>query len=76
MVTVTAASAIAGGGPGEALNPSVRVGRDGTGLLNVSQGGVLWLDGHAVSTVADSRSTVLLIGGINDTDRAVAASRR
>jgi len=66
-VTVSAASTLAGGGPAEALNPGVRVGREGMGVLNISNGGLLWLDGHAVSTVADSRSTLLIVGGLNDT---------
>jgi hypothetical protein len=67
VVQLTAQSVLAGGGPGEAFNPFVRVGRDGQGTLNITAGGKLLIDGNAVSTVADSRSTSLLIGGTSDT---------
>ena len=67
VVSISQASAIPGGGPTEAFNPFVRVGRDGSGTLNVANGGKLLIDGRAVSTVADSRSTTLFIGGSGDT---------
>ncbi|ALT76706.1 hypothetical protein AT984_05415 [Paucibacter sp. KCTC 42545] len=63
---ISAASVLPGGGPGEAFNPVMRVGREGTGQLNISAGGKLLLNGQAVSTVADSRSTSLIVGGYND----------
>lgn len=68
-VKLSSPSFVAGGGPAEGYNPLVRVGRDtgGTGTLNITNGGLLWLDGQAVSTVADSRSTSVYIGGNNDT---------
>ena len=66
VVALSAASAVPGGGPGEAFNPFVRVGRDGNGSLNITGGGKLLLDGQAVSTLADSRSTSLYIGGTGD----------
>ncbi|MCU7371422.1 PEP-CTERM sorting domain-containing protein [Paucibacter sp. O1-1] len=59
-------SVLPGGGPGEAPNPVMRVGRDGSGTLNISDGGKLLLQGGAVSTPADRRSTSLIIGGFND----------
>lgn len=66
-VLISAASVLAGGGPGEAFNPVMRMGREGSGQLNITAGGKLLLDGQAVSTVADSRSTTLLVGGFGDT---------
>ena len=68
-VMLSSPSFVAGGGPGEGFNPLVRVGRDagGTGTLNITNGGQLLIDGQAVSTVADSRSTSLYIGGASDT---------
>ncbi|OYU71996.1 MAG: hypothetical protein CFE45_41410 [Burkholderiales bacterium PBB5] len=66
VVALSAASVLPGGGQGEALNPFVRVGRDGNGSLNITGGGKLLLDGQAVSTLADSRSTSLYIGGTGD----------
>ncbi|MBB4842056.1 hypothetical protein HNP55_000551 [Paucibacter oligotrophus] len=67
VVSLSAASVLAGGGPGEAFNPLMRVGREGAGTLNILAGGKLLLEGQAVSTVADSRSTSLFIGGSSDT---------
>jgi T5SS/PEP-CTERM-associated repeat protein len=67
VVSLSAASVLAAGGPGEAFNPQVKIGRDGSGLLSISNGGKLLMDGQAVSTVADSRSTTLLIGGTSET---------
>lgn len=66
VVSVSQASVVPGGGPGEAFNPLVRVGRDGSGTLNVTNGGKLLIDGQAVSTAADSRSTRLFVGGYNE----------
>ncbi len=68
-VQLTSKSFVPGGGPTEGFNPQVRVGRDfgGTGSLNITAGGQLLMDGQAISTVADSRSNSLLIGGTNDT---------
>lgn len=66
-VSLSAASVLSGGGPGEAFNPFVRVGREGSGALNITAGGKLLIDGQAISAVANSRSTNLYIGGFNDT---------
>jgi hypothetical protein len=66
VVSLSAASVVAAGGPTEALNPFVRIGRDGNGTLNITGGGKLLMDGQAVSTVADSRGTNLYIGGTGD----------
>ncbi len=63
VVSLSAASVLAGGGAGEALNPLVRVGREGSGELIIEAGGKLLLDGQAVSTASASRSTSVLIGG-------------
>ncbi|UDF34867.1 UNVERIFIED_ORG: hypothetical protein LHJ69_20250 [Shinella sp. XGS7] len=59
-------SVLPGGGAGESLNPTLRVGRDGVGTLNITAGGQLLLEGGAVSTPAHRRSTSLIIGGLND----------
>lgn len=66
VVQLTAASTLPGGGAAEAFNPGVSVGRQGTGVLNLTAGAKLQLQGNAVSTVAASRSTVVNIGGIAD----------
>lgn len=66
VVQLAAQSVLAGGGPAEAFNPFVRVGRDGNGTLNITGGGKLLLDGNAISTVDNSRSTNLYIGGTGD----------
>ena len=66
VVSLSSQSVLAGGGPGEASNPFVRVGRDGNGTLNITGGGKLLIDGRAVSTVTDSRVTNLYIGGTGD----------
>ena len=63
---LTGISGVTGGGPAETRNPFVSVGRDGNGTLNISGGGKLLLEGGAVSTSADRRSTSLYIGGFND----------
>lgn len=65
-VLLRAESVLAGGGAGEAYNPWVRIGRDGSGELNITGGGQLLLEGKAVSTVANSRGTHLYIGGTSD----------
>ncbi len=67
VVALSAQSVLAGGGPAEAFNPLMRVGRDGSGSLTISAGGKLLIEGNALSTVADSRSTSLYIGGTGDT---------
>ncbi|MEO5772474.1 MAG: PEP-CTERM sorting domain-containing protein, partial [Burkholderiaceae bacterium] len=68
VVSVSQASVVPGGGPSEALNPLVRLGRDGgSGTLNIIDGGKLLIDGRAVSTVADTRQTRLNIGGNGST---------
>lgn len=54
-------------GSAEAVNPLVRVGREGAGFLNITGGGQLLIDGQALSTPTDSRSTSLFIGGSSDT---------
>jgi len=66
-VLLSSQSLVPGGGPTEAFNPFMRVGRDGSGELNITQGGKLWLDGQAISTVTDSRFTSLYIGGNGST---------
>ena len=63
VVAVSALSTTPGGGATEAFNPNVRVGADGYGALNITQGGKLLIDGQAVSTLANSRNTILTIGG-------------
>ena len=67
VVQVATQSVLPGGGAAEAFNPLVRIGRDGSGQLNVTAGGKLLMEGNAVSTVTDSRSTSLYIGGTSDT---------
>lgn len=47
----------------ETWNPFMRVGRDGNGTLSITGGGQLLLQGGAVSTPANRRSTTLFIGG-------------
>lgn len=68
--TVEIVSNTLGPGPGvpDNYNPGVFIGRDaGTnGALTVAGGGKLLLTGNAVSTVSDSRSTFLNIGGYSD----------
>lgn len=66
VVRIDAVSVLPSGGVGESLNPIVRVGRDGTGVLNVTGGGKLLMEGGAVSTSANRRSTSLFIGGSSD----------
>lgn len=51
----------------EAWNPSVKVGRAGSGTLNVTGGGQLLVEGNAVSTPTHGRSTNLYIGGAGST---------
>ena len=66
MVQLSALSVLPGGGPTEAFNPFVGVGRDGNGTLNITNGGKLLIDGGAVSTLADNRGTSLYVGGTSD----------
>jgi hypothetical protein len=66
VVALSTVSTTPGGGPAEAINPNVRIGREGLGVLNITQGGKLLVDGQAISTVADSRNTFLTIGGVSN----------
>jgi hypothetical protein len=66
QVVLQSFSTAAGGGPTEARNPHVSVGRDGSGVLTISNGGKLVLDGGAVSTPTDRRSTSFYVGGFSD----------
>lgn len=66
-VLLSAASTLPGGGAAEARNPLLRVGSLGTGVMNITNGGALVMQGNAVSTVAASRSTALFVGGTGDT---------
>ncbi|MEZ5637957.1 MAG: hypothetical protein R3E92_12525 [Burkholderiaceae bacterium] len=52
VVSLSAQSVLPGGGPTEAFNPLMRVGRDGNELA-ISDGGKLLIDGQAIATVAD-----------------------
>ena len=67
VVQLSTQSVVAGGGANEAFNPLARIGREGSGALNITQGGQLLLDGQAISTVADARNTTLYVGGNNST---------
>ncbi len=67
VVQMQALSTTPGGGATESFNPFMRVGRDGSGTLNITQGGKLLMDGQAVSTVANTRATALYIGGTSST---------
>ena len=51
----------------ETWNPFMRVGRDGNGTLAITGGGKLLLEGGAVSTSVNRRSTSLYIGGSSET---------
>ena len=66
-VVLFRSSSSAPGTAAETANPSVRVGREGSGTLNISGGGKLLLEGGGVSTPTNRRSTNLFIGGLNDT---------
>jgi hypothetical protein len=67
VVQLSTQSVVAGGGANEAFNPLARIGREGSGELNITQGGQLLLDGQAISTVANARNTTLYVGGNNST---------
>ena len=67
LVKLQSFSVLAGGGPAEARNPHVSVGRDGNGVLSITNGGKLVLDGGGVSTSTDRRSTSFYVGGFSDT---------
>lgn len=67
VVSLTAESSVPGGGSSESFNPFVGVGYDGSGALNISNGGKLLLHGNAFSTVAAPRNTTLYIGGRSTT---------
>jgi PEP-CTERM motif len=62
-VLLSSESTLVGGGAGEAFNPFLSVGHDGSGTLRIGGGGQLLLEGKAVSTVADTRRTTAFIGG-------------
>jgi len=62
------ASAVPGGGPTEALNPYLSVGYQGVGYLNLTGGAKIWINGSAISTVANSRGTTFIVGGRDDTN--------
>ena len=66
-VVLFRSSSSAPGTAAETANPSVLVGREGSGNLNISSGGKLLLEGGGVSTPTNRRSTNLFIGGLNDT---------
>ena len=66
VVAMSALSTTPGGGATEAFNPNMRVGADGYGALNITQGGKLLVDGQAISTVTNSRNTFVTIGGISN----------
>lgn len=63
LLRISAASVLAGGGAGEAQNPNVGFGRQGTAQVLISGGGKLLVEGLAVSTLAANRNTSLQIGG-------------
>lgn len=65
-VVLFSSTSSAPGTAGETGNPSVLVGREGSGFLNISGGGKLLLEGGAASTPTDRRSTYLYIGGLSD----------
>ena len=65
VVQLSAASVLPGGGSGEIENSYMGVGREGNGVLNITAGGKLLMDGNAISTVDNFRSTDLVIGGMN-----------
>lgn len=67
LVRLHAVSSVPGGGAAETRNPHVSVGRDGNGVLNISAGGKLVLDGGGVSTPTHRRSTSFYVGGYSDT---------
>ncbi len=63
VVSIVGLSAVPGGGPNESFNPSMRVGQQGSGFLNITNGGKLMLDGQAVSIPSAIRDNFLIIGG-------------
>lgn len=65
-VVQIAAASVAPDTAGEAWNPFVRIGRDGSGTLAISGGGKLLVEGNAVSTPTHTRRTSLFIGGSGD----------
>ncbi len=65
VVQIAAGSIVPGGGPTEAFNTYMGVGREGNGALNITNGGKLFMDGYAVSTAANPRTNDLIIGGLN-----------
>jgi T5SS/PEP-CTERM-associated repeat protein len=67
LVQVTSTSIAPSAGLPDNFNPFVAVGRfaGASGSLTVSGGGQLVLQGNALSTVANSHDTTLLIGGQN-----------
>jgi hypothetical protein len=67
FVELSSVSLVAGGGAGEAFNPVVSIGREGSGRLNISGGAKLLVNGNAISTAAAARTTAVNIGGFSDT---------
>ena len=67
-VVVSSLPSVHPGGAAEYQNALVRVGRRGSGTLNITNGGKLLIDGQADSTVANPRGTSLFIGGQSGTD--------
>jgi hypothetical protein len=65
---MNAVSQVPGGGPTEVFNPYFSVGYEGAGSLNLSSGAKILMNGGAVSTVADGRSTNFYVGGRDDTN--------
>ena len=66
-VVLFRSSSSAPGSTAETANPSVLVGREGSGNLHISGGGKLLIEGGAVSTPTNRRNTNLYIGGLSDT---------
>ena len=67
VVSISSQSILPGGGSGEARNPVVGIGYEGVGTLNITNGGKLLVQGNAIPNPTVSRSTVVNIGGVNDT---------
>ena len=67
LVQVRSTSNVPGGGPDEARNPFAVIGRQGQGVLDISAGGRLVLDGGAISTPQNRRNTSFYIGGFSET---------
>lgn len=71
------AASVAPGTAGEAWNPFLRVGRDGSGTLNISGGGKLLVEGHARCQRRSSRAAPVCSSAAAATARSAGgASRR